>query len=56
MVNLQSDATLDRNPSLYVHNAGLLRKTGGAGTFTFDTTTFLNTGTVDVQSGMSAAL
>ncbi|HAO77802.1 MAG TPA: hypothetical protein DCQ92_02280 [Verrucomicrobia subdivision 3 bacterium] len=32
-------------------NAGILRKTGGAGTTSFSGITFNNTGTVDIQSG-----
>ncbi|MEW6304194.1 MAG: hypothetical protein AB1705_12025 [Verrucomicrobiota bacterium] len=51
VINMSSDASMTRfNNAVIIHNAGLIRKTGGTGTKTM-TVTFSNTGTLEVNSG-----
>jgi fibronectin-binding autotransporter adhesin len=52
VINLLSDAPLTRfNSSAVIHNAGLIRKTGGAGVQTMDVV-FTNSGTLDIRTGV----
>jgi hypothetical protein len=51
VINMMSDASLTRfNNSAIIHNAGLIRKTGGSGTKTMDVT-FTNLGTLEIRTG-----